>query len=52
MIERAQRLLEARDLPLVRVARESGFANQSHLTLAFKRHLGLTPGAYRQERSI
>jgi AraC family transcriptional regulator len=51
-IERAQRLLQGRDVPLARVAVESGFANQSHLTQAFKRYLGLTPRAYRQDRSI
>lgn len=50
-IERARRLLEARDLPLVHVARVCGFADQSHLTQAFKRHLGLTPRAYRQRYS-
>jgi AraC family transcriptional regulator len=50
-IERARRLLDARELPLVHVARVCGFANQSHLTHAFKRHLGLTPRAYRQMRS-
>lgn len=51
-IRRAQYLLEERDLPLAHVALESGFANQSHLTQAFKRHLGLTPRTYRQDRSI
>jgi len=51
-IERAQRLLEERDVPLARVARACGFADQSHLTQAFKRHLGLTPRAYRQMCSI
>jgi AraC family transcriptional regulator len=51
-IERAQRLLKERDVSLAHVAVESGFANQSHLTQAFKRHLGLTPRAYRQDRSI
>lgn len=51
-IERAQHLLNETDLPLVRVALESGFANQSHLTQTFKRFLGLTPRAYRQDRSI
>jgi AraC family transcriptional regulator len=48
-IERAQQLLEKKDLPLVHIALESGFANQSHLTQAFKRQLGLTPRAYRQD---
>jgi len=47
-IERAQCLLKERDVPLARVAIESGFANQSHFTQAFKRHLGLTPRAYRR----
>jgi len=51
-IERAQRLLKERDVSLALVAVESGFANQSHLTQAFKQHLGLTPRAYRQDRSI
>lgn len=51
-IERAQQLLEKTDVPLSHIALESGFTDQSHLTRAFKRHLGQTPGAYRQERSI
>ncbi len=51
-VERAQHLLKERDMPLARVAVESGFANQSHMTLAFKQHLGLTPLAYRREHSI
>jgi AraC-like DNA-binding protein/transcriptional regulator with XRE-family HTH domain len=50
-IERAQRLLQERDVSLAHVAGASGFANQSHLTQAFKRHLGLTPQAYRGDRS-
>ncbi|MBV9231514.1 MAG: helix-turn-helix domain-containing protein, partial [Chloroflexi bacterium] len=51
-IERAQCLLKERELPLVYVALESGFASQSHLTQVFKRYLGLTPRAYRQDHSI
>lgn len=47
-IEHAQQLLKKTDTPLAQVALESGFANQSHLTHAFKRYLGLTPRAYRQ----
>jgi AraC family transcriptional regulator len=49
-IERAQQLLKKTDVPLAHVALESGFANQSHLTRAFKQHLGLTPRGYRQDR--
>jgi AraC family transcriptional regulator len=47
-LEKAQRLLRETELPLAHVALESGFANQSHLTRIFKRRLGLTPRAYRQ----
>jgi AraC family transcriptional regulator len=46
-IERAQRLLDTSEMPLIHVARVCGFANQSHLTQTFKRHLGLTPRTYR-----
>jgi len=51
-IERAQHLLQEADLPLAHIALESGFANQSHLTQAFKHHLGLTPAAYRKDHEI
>ena len=50
-IKRAQRLLAEGGMPLAHVAVESGFADQSHLTRAFKRQLGLTPRAYRRARS-
>lgn len=48
-VESAQHLLKETDAPLAHIALESGFANQSHLTRIFKRHLGLTPRAYRQD---
>ncbi len=48
-VESAQHMLKETDAPLAHVALESGFANQSHLTRIFKRHLGLTPRAYRQD---
>jgi len=51
-IEKALHLLKKKDVSLAYVALESGFANQSHLTKVFKRHLGLTPGAYRRDNSI
>lgn len=50
-VERAGCLLEETDVPLAHVALESGFANQSHLTQVFKRYRGLTPRAYRRDRS-
>ena len=45
--EQAQRLLKETDIPLAQIALECGFANQSHLTLVFKRLFGVTPRAYR-----
>jgi AraC family transcriptional regulator len=47
-IEEACYLLKTTDMPLASIAQESGFANQSHFTRIFKRHLGLTPRVYRQ----
>jgi AraC family transcriptional regulator len=37
------------DAPLAAVAAEAGFADQSHFTRLFKRHIGTTPARYRQE---
>ena len=42
----ARRLLAA-GRPPVEVAAEAGFADQSHLTRAFRRQLGVTPARYR-----
>jgi AraC-like DNA-binding protein len=38
----------AQGLNLAAVAHDCGFADQSHLTRAFQRFLGLSPGAYRK----
>ena len=45
---RARELL-LRGLPVARVAQETGFADQSHLTRRFKRLVGVTPGNYAAE---
>ncbi len=34
--------------PLAEIALDAGFADQSHFSLVFKRHTGLTPSAYRR----
>jgi AraC family transcriptional regulator len=45
----AQRLIDS-DESLASLALAAGFADQSHLTRAFKCHSGLTPQAYRRAR--
>jgi AraC family transcriptional regulator len=47
-IERAKQLLRDTELPVLQVALRTGFASQSHLSTAFKRATGSTPGAYRR----
>ena len=44
-VDRARSLL-LRGWPAARVARETGFADQSHLSRRFKRLVGVTPGRY------
>jgi AraC family transcriptional regulator len=47
-IERARRLLGETDT-IAEVAYRCGFSSQAHLTLAFRKVCGLTPGEYRRE---
>ncbi|MEY2417045.1 MAG: AraC family transcriptional regulator, partial [Ilumatobacteraceae bacterium] len=47
-VERAKKLLRLTDLPISRIAYDTGFASQSHLATTFKRNVGETPGAYRR----
>ena len=45
-LERAKLLLSTRRVPLVEIALAVGFQDQSQFTAAFKRRIGITPGAY------
>lgn len=47
-LERARELLLQRSRSLAEVAIATGFCDQSHLTLHFKRAFGLTPGEFRR----
>ncbi|AUG53217.1 helix-turn-helix domain-containing protein [Thalassospira marina] len=47
---RAAALLLSSDLPVYRVAEESGFENLSHFNRQFNRHKGMTPSAFRASR--
>lgn len=46
-IEFACARLTDRNLPLVEIAIESGFSDQSHFTRVFRKVTGITPGAFR-----
>lgn len=46
-VERAKRLLSTGDLPIAAIALDCGFCHQEHLTRVFRKHCGVTPGAYR-----
>lgn len=48
-LHHARRLIAA-GIPLVQVAMDSGFADQSHLTRLFVRNFGISPGAYSTKR--
>lgn len=48
-LHHARRLIAA-GTPLVQVAIDSGFADQSHLTRLFVRNFGISPGAYSTKR--
>jgi len=50
-IERARRLLGDAEMSIAQVAYCCGFSSQAHLTLAFRKVCGLTPGEYRRELS-
>jgi AraC family transcriptional regulator len=41
--------LARRETPLAEVAASAGFADQSHFTRVFKRHVGTTPAQYRRQ---
>ncbi|WP_437618369.1 helix-turn-helix domain-containing protein [Sorangium sp. So ce1151] len=48
-VERAMTMLRDERLSIAEIALACGFANQGHLTTAFKRRTGTTPGAYRKK---
>ena len=48
---RAWQLLAIGNSTLAEIASQSGFADQSHFTRAFKKHFGITPGGWRRRSS-
>ncbi len=51
-LERASNLLGRTALALAEVAHEAGFTDQAHLTHAFRKGFGVTPGAWRRDREV
>jgi len=49
-LERAKVLLAHTNLPIVEIATELGFANQSHFSEVFHRETGMTPLRFRLHR--
>lgn len=49
-IRRAQSLITETDLPLAEIALTVGFADQSHFTRRFHRHVGCTPAVFAREQ--
>jgi len=48
-LEQARRLLTMSELPIVRIAEDCGFANQSHLTARFSAAHAITPAQFRKQ---
>ncbi len=47
-VERAQHLLKSSAASISEIALDTGFVDQSHLTSVFRKHTGMTPGAFRK----
>ncbi len=48
-IRQAQRKLRATDLPIARIAEETGFASPQYFIASFRRHTGCSPSQWRAE---
>lgn len=48
-MERTCRLLRETELSLAEIAKRAGFADANYLSVAFKKHTGVSPRAYRKE---
>lgn len=46
-LDHVRRKLAETELPLAGIAMEAGYADQSHMTRAFRRYIGMTPAQYR-----
>lgn len=51
-LQAARAMMRSADLPLAQIALDCGFNHQSHMGQLFRKHLGLTPGQYRQHHGL
>ena len=51
-VEHACHLLAHSDVSLAEIALTCGFSDQSHFSLMFKRHMGMTPSKFRDSTSV
>lgn len=51
-LKEAQRLLAEEASPITAIAEQTGFCNQKHFSMIFKRKLGLSPLAYRRQEAV
>jgi LacI family transcriptional regulator len=51
-LKRVKQLLAKTDLPLWKIGELAGFKHTEYMCVAFKRHMGSTPGAYRRLSQI
>src|SRR5690349_11680376 len=51
-VEHACHLLAHADMSLAEIALTCGFSDQSHFSLMFKRHMGMTPSKFRDSTSV
>jgi len=49
-IEKAEYLLATTNMKIGRIAQEVGYRDTNYFSLAFKRHIGMSPGQYREKR--
>ncbi|MDZ8222503.1 helix-turn-helix transcriptional regulator [Nostoc sp. ChiVER01] len=47
-IEQAKFLLTSTQLPIIEIALQVGCSSQSNFTTLFRKHIGITPKAYRE----
>ncbi|MBM9401128.1 helix-turn-helix transcriptional regulator [Gluconacetobacter azotocaptans] len=50
-VRQAQDMLYQSEMPISHIALDCGFADQSHLTRVFSRHIGVSPAAWRRQKN-